>query len=92
MSICLATFVLFVVCKPDLDVALFAIMTDFGKDICQMIEYFTSARVWLTVQVRYEPANLKDEKYKPFDFYITCAVTRFLRREPTVGVDGAPYA
>ena len=48
--------------------------------------------MWLTVQVRYETANPKDETNKPFEFYLTCAATRFCRREPTEGGDGAPYA
>ena len=48
--------------------------------------------MWLTVQVRYDPANPRDEKNKSFEFYCTCAATRFVRREPTEGGDGAPYA
>ena len=82
----------FLVCKPDLDVALFAVISDCGTDIRQMIESYGSVKVWLTVQVRYEPANPKDEKNEPFEFYLTCAATRFFSREPTVGGDGAPYA
>ena len=56
------------------------------------MQSYESAKVWLTVQVRYEPANLRDHKNKIFEIYLTCAVTRFFRREPTEGGDGAPYA
>ena len=57
-----------------------------------MVEGYGAAKVWLTVQVRYEPANPRDEKHKPFKFYLTSAATRFYRRETTNGGDGAPYA
>ena len=67
----------YLVCEPDLDLALSAVISDCGTDIRQMIESYGSAKVWLTVQVRYEPANPKDEKNKPFEFYLTCAATRF---------------
>ena len=42
--------------------------------------------------MRYEPANPRDQKNKPYEFYLTCAATRFVRCEPTKGGDGAPYA
>ena len=56
-----------------------------------MVEGYEAAKSWLTVQVRYEPANPKDEKHKPFEFYLTSAATRFYRPQPTNGGDGAPY-
>ena len=82
----------FSVVKPDLDNALAAITSDCGTDLRQMIDGYGSAKVWLTVQVRYEPANPKDEKNKAFEFFLSCAPTRFFRRDPTDGGDGAPYA
>ena len=57
-----------------------------------MMQSYGSAKVWLTVQVRYEPANLRGQKNKPFKFYLTCAATRFFLRVTTEGGDGAPYA
>ena len=82
----------FSVCNPDLDIALFAILTDCGADIRKMMQSYGSAKVWLTVQVRYEPTKPRDKKNKPFEFYLTCAATRFFRREPSEGGDGVPYA
>ena len=82
----------FSVTKPDLDIALGAISSDCGTDIRRMIEGYGSAKVWLTVQVRYEPANPKDEKNKPFEFFLSCAPTRFFHRDPTNQGDGAAYA
>jgi hypothetical protein len=61
----------FSVTKPDLDIALGAITSDCGTDIRRMIEGYGSAKVWLTIQVRYEPANPKDEKNKPFEFFLS---------------------
>ena len=78
--------------KPDLDNALGAITSDCGTDIRRMIDGYGSAKVWLTIQVRYEPANPRDEKNKPFEFYLSCKSTRFFHRNPTAGGDGAPYA
>ena len=85
-------YLLFVVCKPDLDTALIAIISDRGSDNRNMMQRYGSAKVWLTVQVRYEPANLRDKKNKSFEFYLTCPAKRFFRREPTEGGYGAPYA
>ena len=79
-------------CKPDFDMALKSIISDCGMDIRRMVEGYGAAKVWLTVQVRYEPANPRDEKHKPFEFYLTSAATRFYRGEPITGGDGAPYA
>ena len=82
----------FCVCKPDLDTALSAIISDFVTDIRDIMLSYKSAKVWLTVQVRYEIANLRDQKNKSLEFYLTCAATRFFRPEPTEGGDGASYA
>ena len=65
ITICSTTqlcYLPFVVCKPDQDVAFSAVIFDCGTDIRHMIESYVSAKVWLTVQVRYELANPKDEK------------------------------
>ena len=55
------------------------------------MQSYGSAKVWLTVQVRYEPANPRDQKNKHFEFYLTSAVTQFFRREPNENNVGAPY-
>ena len=52
----------FYLCKPDLDTALSAIISDCGTNIRNMMQSYRSAKVWLTVQVRYEPANPTDQK------------------------------
>ena len=57
-----------------------------------MMHSYGLDKVWPTFQVRYEPANPRDQKNKPFEFYFTCTATWFFRREPTEGGDGAPYA
>ena len=67
----------FNLCNPDLDTALSAIISDCGTVNRNMMQSYGSAKVWLTVQVRYEPANQRDQKTKSFKFYITCAATRF---------------
>ena len=55
----------FSVCKPDLDTALSSIISDCGTDIRNMMKSYGSAKVWLTVQVGYEPANPRDQKTSP---------------------------
>ena len=77
---------------PDLDIALNAINRDCGSDIRRMIEGYGAAKVWLTVQVRYEPANPKDEKNKAFEFFLSCAPTRFFYRDIDDEDDRTPYA
>ena len=57
-----------------------------------MMQNKGSAKAWQIGQVRYEPANTRDQKTKPVEFYLTCAATGFLRREPTEYGDSAPYA
>ena len=57
----------FCFCKPDLDTALSAIISDCGTDIRNMMQSYGSAKVWMTVQVRYEPANPRDQKTSPLN-------------------------
>ena len=56
------------------------------------MQSYESAKMWLICQVLYEPANPRDHKNKPFEFYLTYAATRFFRRKPTKGGNGALYA
>ena len=76
-------------CKPGLDTAVSSITSDCGTNIRNIMQSYGSAKVWLTVQGRYEPANPRHQKNKPFEFYLTCAATWFFRRDPTEGGDDA---
>ena len=79
----------FYMCKPNLDTAFSANITDSGTDICNMMQRSGSAKVGLTVQVRYKPANPRDHKNKPIEFYLTCAAKQFFLSEPTECVEDA---
>ena len=88
-------------CKPDLDMALNAIISHCGTDIRQMIEGYGGAKVWLkfheipasvTMKFRYEAANPKDNQKKPIETYVSSKSTRIYPRKPTEGGDGAAYA
>ena len=54
---------------PDLDQALSGARLDCGRDFHkQLIEFGEAAKVWMTVQVEYEPVNLIANK-QPFKQY-----------------------
>ena len=66
---------------PDLDQALSGGRVDCGRDLHQqLIEYGGAAKVWLTVQVEYEPVNPLANKV-PFEQYLSAAPTRIFRRD-----------
>ena len=51
---------------PDLDKALYGARLDCGRDLHkQLIEFGGAVKVWMTVQVEYEPVNLLAHK-QPF--------------------------
>ena len=69
---------------PDLDKALPVARVDFGRDLHkQLIEFGGAAKVWMTVQVEYEPVNPLANK-QPFEQYLRDGPTRMFRRDKTV--------
>ena len=69
---------------PDLDQALSGARLDGGRDQHkQLIKYDGAAKVWMTVQVEYEPVNLLANK-EPFEQYLSAAPTRIFQRNGPV--------
>ena len=67
---------------PDLDEALSGCWVDCGSDLHNQLEQFDgAAKVWITVQVRYEPAKPETDKRQAFDQYLSAAPTRIFKRE-----------
>ena len=76
---------------PDLDQALFGARVDCGLDLHkQLIEFGGAAKVWMTVQVEYEPINPLANK-QPFEQYPSAAPTRMFIRDGTVSAFANPY-
>ena len=76
---------------PDLDQALSGARLDSGRDLHkQLIEFGGAAKVWITVQVEYEPVNHLANK-KPFEQYLSAAPTRMFRRDETIFAFGNAY-
>ena len=76
---------------PDLDQALSGARVDCGRDLHQhLIEYGGAAKVWITVQVEYEPVNPLANKV-PVEQYLSAALTRIFRRDGPVSAFGNPY-
>ena len=66
---------------PDLDQALSGARVDCGRKIQkQLIEFGGAAKVWMTVQVEYEPVNPLTNK-QLFDQYLSAAPTCIFRRD-----------
>ena len=62
--------------EPYLDQALSGARLDCGRDLHkQLIEYGGAAKVWMTVQVEYEPVNPRANKER-FEQYLSAAPTR----------------
>ena len=58
---------------PDLDQALSGARLDCGRDLHkQLIEFGGAAKVWMTVQVEYEPINSMANK-QPFEQFLSAA-------------------
>ena len=77
---------------PDLDKALPVARVDFGRDLHkQLIEFGGAAKVWMTVQVEYEPVNpLANEQ--PFEHYISAAPTRMFTHDGTISAFENSYS
>ena len=76
---------------PDLDKALSVARVDCGRDLHkQQIEFGGAAKVWMTVQVEYEPVNPLANK-QPLKQYFSAAPTRMFKRDETVSDFGNLY-
>ena len=68
---------------PDLDQAVSWARIDCGQNIHkQLIEFGGAAKVWMTVQVEYEPVNFLANK-QPFEQYFSAEPTRIFRHDRT---------
>ena len=76
---------------PDLDKALSGAWLDRGHDLHKHLDEFDGAvKVWVTVQVAYEPVKPMANK-EPFEQYLSTAPTRILRRDGPVTDSANPY-
>ena len=74
-----------------LDQALSGARLDCAKDHHkQLIEFGGAAKVWMTVQVKYETVNPLVNK-QPFEQYLSALPTRIFRRDGTVTAFANPY-
>ena len=76
----------------DLDQALSGALVDCGSDIHkQVVEFKAAAKVWITVQVRYEPAKPDTDKREAFDQYLSATATRIFKRDGQITSTTNPY-
>ena len=76
---------------PDLDQALSGARLDCGRDLYKLlIEFAKAAKVWMTVQVEYEPVNPFANK-QCFEQYLSAAPTRMFRSDDAISAFGNPY-
>ena len=76
---------------PDIDQALSGARLDCGRDLQkQLIEFGGAAKVWMTVQVEYEPVNPLTNK-QPFKQYLSASLTCMFRRDETTSAVENPY-
>ena len=67
---------------PDFDQALSGARLDCGRDLHkQIIEFGGAAKVWMTVQVEYEPVNFLANK-QPFEQYLSAACSNAMEQSP----------
>ena len=76
---------------PDLDQALSGARLDCGRDLHkQLIDFGGAAKVWMMVQIEYEPVNhLSNIQF--FEQYLSAAPTRVFRRDGTLSEFANPY-
>ena len=77
--------------RPDLDIALHGALTDCGQDVKRILDEFTCAKVWMSVLVVYEPANIRDDKREEFQQYLSSAPTRLSKLDGPVTGFKNPY-
>ena len=69
---------------PDLDQALSGAKVDCARDLHkQLVEFGGAAKVWMIVQVDYEPVNPLANK-QPFEQYLNATPTRMFRRDDKI--------
>ena len=74
----------------DLDKVLSEATVDCGRDLHkQLIEFGGAAKVWMIVQVEYEPVNPLTNK-QPVEQYVSASATRMFRRDETISAFGNP--
>ena len=78
----------------DLNLAMEGAVLDCAPDVHKLIlKEFAPIKLWITVLVRYEPANpLDDPERHGFDQYLSAPATRVFRREGIVNLWESPYA
>ena len=75
---------------PDLDQAFSGARLDCGRDLHkQLIDFGGAAKVWMTIQVKYEPVNPLANKV-PFEQYLSAAPTRIFQRDKTISIFANP--
>ena len=75
----------------NLDQALSEAKVDCARDLHeQLIEFGGAAKVWMTVQVEYEPVNPLANK-QPFEQYLSAAPTRMFRWDEEISGFANPY-
>ena len=75
----------------DLDQALSVAKLNCAQDLHkQLIEFSKTAKVWVTVQVEYEPVNPIANK-QPFEQYFSAAPSFMFKRDKTISAFGNPY-
>ena len=76
---------------PDLDKALSGAWLDCGQNLHKQLSEFGDAlKVWVTVQVAYEPVKPMANK-EPFEQYLSAAPTRIFRSDGPVTATANPY-
>ena len=78
---------------PDLDLALDSALLDCNADVPRTImEYEDAAKIWMTVQVRFEPANPEDDERHEFYQFLSATDTRYFRRDGQINGFSNPYS
>ena len=71
--------------KPKLMLAMEGAILDCALDINQVFNQLgPSLKVWMIVQVHYEPVNPDDEKHKGFDAYLRTKDTKISKLDGTI--------
>ena len=77
---------------PDLDLSLIGALVDCGSDIhIQLVEFGVAAKVWITVQVQYEPAKPDTDKREAVDQYLSATPTRIFKQDGLITASSNPY-
>ena len=84
-------YILLLIAVIVFDQALSGARLDCSRDLHkQLIDFRKAAKVWMTVQVEYEPVNPLANK-QPFETYLSAEQTRIFRRDGTFSAFENPY-